>query len=62
LSQKPWIVPIPGTTKLDRLKENIHATAIKLNAHDLAEIDTALEEINIKGARYPGHLQKATNR
>lgn len=62
LAQKPWIVPIPGTTKLHRLEENIHATAIKLNAHNLSEINAALEEINIQGARYPEHLQKATNR
>ena len=62
LAQKPWIVPIPGTTKLHRLEENIHATAIKLNAHVLSEINAALEEINIQGARYPEHLQKATNR
>ena len=62
LAQKPWIVPIPGTTKLLRLEENIHATAIKLNAHVFSEINAALEEINIQGARYPEHLQKATNR
>jgi aryl-alcohol dehydrogenase-like predicted oxidoreductase len=62
LAQKPWIVPIPGTTKLHRLKENIHATAVKLNARDISKINAALAEINIQGARYPEHLQKVTNR
>lgn len=58
LAQKPWIVPIPGTTKLHRLEENLGALDIKLSAQDLAEIDEAASKITIEGARYPEHLQK----
>jgi aryl-alcohol dehydrogenase-like predicted oxidoreductase len=58
LAQKPWIVPIPGTTKLHRLEENIAAAAIELTADDLSEIDSAASKIEVQGARYPEHLQK----
>ena len=58
LAQKPWIVPIPGTTKLNRLKENIEAETIELTEKDLNEIDHAFSDINVQGARYPEHLQK----
>lgn len=60
LAQKPWIVPIPGTTKLHRLKENIGAADITLTAGELSEIDSALEKIKIAGARYPEELEKRT--
>ena len=60
LAQKPWIVPIPGTTKLHRLKENLGAVAVELTAGDLQEIDTALLEINIQGARLPENALKMT--
>jgi aryl-alcohol dehydrogenase-like predicted oxidoreductase len=53
LAQKPWIVPIPGTTKLQRLKENMHSVAIKLSADDLGKIDAALRGIEVQGERYP---------
>jgi aryl-alcohol dehydrogenase-like predicted oxidoreductase len=56
LAQKPWIVPIPGTTKLNRLKENMRAAAIELTAADLAKIGDALIHINVQGDRYPAHL------
>jgi len=62
LAQKPWIVPIPGTTKLHRLDENIAATAIELTADDLREIDTAAARISVQGARYPEHLQRLVGR
>jgi aryl-alcohol dehydrogenase-like predicted oxidoreductase len=62
LSQKPWIVPIPGTTKLNRLEENIGAAAIELTADDLREIDSAASRITIHGARYPEKLQRMTGR
>lgn len=58
IAQKPWIVPIPGTTKLHRLEENLGALDLKLSAQDLAEIDEAASKITIEGARYPEHLQK----
>ncbi len=58
LAQKPWIVPIPGTTKRSRLEENLGATAIQLSAEDLQEIDRAASRIEVHGARYPAHLQK----
>lgn len=58
LAQKPWIVPIPGTTKLHRLEENLRAVAITLTASDLAEINTAISSIEIRGARYPDRLQQ----
>ncbi len=60
LAQKPWIVPIPGTTKLERLDENIGAAAIELSADDLREIDSAAAKIDIQGARYPERLEKMT--
>ncbi len=62
LAQKPWIVPIPGTTKSDRLAQNIGAAALSLSADDLAAIATALENIKVVGDRYPAHLQKNVNR
>jgi aryl-alcohol dehydrogenase-like predicted oxidoreductase len=62
LAQRPWIVPIPGTTKLPRLEENIGAIAIALNAADLAEIEAALAGIEVQGARYPAALQARVNR
>jgi aryl-alcohol dehydrogenase-like predicted oxidoreductase len=62
LAQKPWIVPIPGTTKRHRLEENIAATAIELTADDLREIDRAAARITVHGARYPEHLQRLTGR
>ncbi|HKM86747.1 MAG TPA: aldo/keto reductase [Terriglobales bacterium] len=60
LVQKPWIVPIPGTTKLSRLEENIGSLAIKLTADDLREIDCASSDITVQGDRYPEHLQRMT--
>lgn len=58
LAQKPWIVPIPGTTKIHRLEENLGAVAIELTADDLSRITDAASQIEIEGARYPEHLQK----
>jgi len=60
LAQKPWIVPIPGTTKLERLEENIGATGVELTADDLSEITGAASQITIQGTRYPEHLEKRT--
>jgi aryl-alcohol dehydrogenase-like predicted oxidoreductase len=62
LAQKPWIVPIPGTTKVSRLEENLGAVNIKLTTDDLREIDSAASEIKVQGARYPEHLQKTVGR
>jgi aryl-alcohol dehydrogenase-like predicted oxidoreductase len=62
LAQKRWIVPIPGTTKLQRLEENIGATAIQLTQEDLREIETAASEIEVQGDRYPEHLEQLTGR
>ena len=62
LAQKPWIVPIPGTTKLHRLEENIGAVAVELSPADLREIETAASAIPIEGARYPEHIEKMTGR
>src|SRR6476619_6191834 len=62
LAQKPWIVPIPGTTKLKRLEENIGATSIELTRDDLREIDSAASEIKVEGARYPENLEAMTGR
>ncbi len=62
LAQKPWIVPIPGTTKRHRLEENLGAAAIQLSADDLGEIDRAASRIEVHGARYPEHLQKLVGR
>ncbi len=61
LAQKPWIVPIPGTTKLSRLEENIGAVAVELTPDDLREIDSAASKIIIQGARYPEALEKRTS-
>jgi len=60
LAQKPWIVPIPGTTKLNRLEENIGAAAVELTSDDLGEIDSAASGIRIEGARYPERLEQMT--
>jgi aryl-alcohol dehydrogenase-like predicted oxidoreductase len=62
LAQKPWIVPIPGTTKPHRLEENLGAANIALSAEDLREIDDAVSRVAVQGARYPEHLQKLINR
>lgn len=62
LAQKPWIVPIPGTTKLSRLEENIGAVAVELTRDDLGEIESAASKIAVQGARYPEHLQKMIER
>jgi aryl-alcohol dehydrogenase-like predicted oxidoreductase len=62
LAQKPWIVPIPGTTKLHRLEENIGAVNIKLTPDDLREIDRAASQIAVQGARYPEALEQMTGR
>jgi aryl-alcohol dehydrogenase-like predicted oxidoreductase len=62
LAQKPWIVPIPGTTKLERLEENIGAVAIELTANDLRELDAATAKITVQGARYPEELEQMTYR
>jgi aryl-alcohol dehydrogenase-like predicted oxidoreductase len=62
LAQKPWIVPIPGTTKLHRLEENIGAFDVKLSPEDLRELDTAASKIAVQGARYPEELQKMVGR
>src|SRR5579862_7807154 len=60
LAQKPWIAPIPGTTKLNRLEENIGATSIELTPDDLREIESASSKIKVEGARYPERLEKMT--
>ena len=62
LAQKPWIVPIPGTTKLKRLEENIGGTAVQLTQEDLSEIESAASEIEVQGDRYPEHLEQLTGR
>jgi aryl-alcohol dehydrogenase-like predicted oxidoreductase len=62
LSQKPWIVPIPGTTKLHRLEENVGAAAVQLSPGDLRDIARALSEVTVQGARYPEHLQALVGR
>jgi aryl-alcohol dehydrogenase-like predicted oxidoreductase len=62
LAQKPWIVPIPGTTKRHRLEENVGAVAVELTADDLRDIDRAAAQITVQGARYPEHLQKLVGR
>ena len=62
LAQKPWIVPIPGTRKLERLKENIGAAEIELTGDDLREIDAAASAISVQGARYPENLEQLTGR
>ena len=62
LAQKPWIVPIPGTTKLNRLEENIGATEVELTTDDLREIESAASKIEVQGARYPEHIEAMSNR
>ena len=62
LGQKPWIVPIPGTTKLHRLEENVGATEVQLSGQDLKSIGDALAEIEVEGARYPAQFQATINR
>jgi aryl-alcohol dehydrogenase-like predicted oxidoreductase len=62
LAQKPWIVPIPGTTKMNRLEENLGAVEIELTSDDLREIESAVSEVEVQGARYPEHLEQMTGR
>jgi aryl-alcohol dehydrogenase-like predicted oxidoreductase len=62
LAQKPWILPIPGTTKLTRVEENIAAAALDLTAQELQEIDRITAEIPVQGDRYPEALERMTNR
>jgi aryl-alcohol dehydrogenase-like predicted oxidoreductase len=62
LAQKPWIVPIPGTTKLHRLEENIGAAGVELTTDDLRDIDRAVSRVTVQGARYPEHLQQLVGR
>jgi aryl-alcohol dehydrogenase-like predicted oxidoreductase len=62
LAQKPWIVPIPGTTKLHRLQENCGATSVELSPEDLHELESVASKIKVQGARYPEHLQKLVGR
>jgi aryl-alcohol dehydrogenase-like predicted oxidoreductase len=62
LAQKPWIVPIPGTTKLHRLEENLGAADVELTADDLREIQTATSSITVQGARYPEHIERMSGR
>ncbi len=62
LAQKPWIVPIPGTTKPGRLEENLRAAEVELTSDDLREIDSASSKIKVEGARYPERLEQMTGR
>jgi aryl-alcohol dehydrogenase-like predicted oxidoreductase len=62
LAQRPWIVPIPGTTKLHRLRENLQAASLRLTSQDLGELETAASKVRVEGARYPEHLQKLIDR
>ena len=62
LAQKPWIVPIPGTTRLERLEENLGSVSVELTRDDLREIDRAAATITVQGARYPEHLERMTGR
>ena len=62
LARKPWIVPIPGTTKPERLEENLEATAVELTPGDLREIENAASKITVQGARYPERLERMTGR
>jgi aryl-alcohol dehydrogenase-like predicted oxidoreductase len=62
LAQKPWIVPIPGTRRLERLEENIGAAAVDLTPDDLHDIESAASKIKVEGARYPEHLERLTGR
>jgi len=62
LAQKPWIAPIPGTTKIHRLEENVRAVDVELSAEDLRDIERALSRVTVQGARYPEHLEKMVGR
>jgi len=62
LARKPWIVPIPGTTKLQRVEENIGAAALTLSSDDLREIESATSTITVQGERYPEHLNRMVGR
>jgi aryl-alcohol dehydrogenase-like predicted oxidoreductase len=62
LAKKPWIVPIPGTTKLHRLEENVGAANIELSTEDLRDINAAVSQVTVQGDRYPAHLQQRVNR
>ena len=62
LAQKPWIVPIPGTTKLHRLEENLGAAGVELTPDDLRGIESVVSKIPVQGARYPAHLQQWVGR
>ncbi len=62
LAQKPWIVPIPGTTKLHRLQENCGAVSVELSPEDLSELESVASKITVQGARYPENLQKLVGR
>jgi aryl-alcohol dehydrogenase-like predicted oxidoreductase len=62
LAQKPWIVPIPGTTKLHRLEENVGADGVALSPNDVKEIESAVSKVTVQGARYPEHLQRQVGR
>lgn len=62
LARRPWIVPIPGTTKLHRLEENIGAVAVKLTDNDVADIEQAAGQITVQGARYPERIEQLSNR
>jgi aryl-alcohol dehydrogenase-like predicted oxidoreductase len=62
LAQKPWIVPIPGTTKLHRLEENLGAVTVELTGEDLRSIEFALSKITVQGDRYPANLQQRVGR
>jgi aryl-alcohol dehydrogenase-like predicted oxidoreductase len=62
LAQKPWIVPIPGSRKLERLDENLGALAVELKPGDLQEIESILSKITVQGDRYPKELERTTNR
>ena len=62
LAQKPWIVPIPGTTKLHRLDENIGAAGVELTPDDLRDIESAVSQVAVQGTRYPEHLQQRVDR
>jgi aryl-alcohol dehydrogenase-like predicted oxidoreductase len=62
LAQKPWIVPIPGTTKLNRLEENMGSVAVELRPDDLREIESAASKITVQGARYPESMERMTGR
>jgi aryl-alcohol dehydrogenase-like predicted oxidoreductase len=61
LAQRPWIVPIPGTRRLERLEENLGAATVELTADDLREIEDAAAKIDIHGGRYPEQLERMTN-